>query len=84
MKIKTKKRLKMREEKYNCPDVDCGFTSFESGECPLCGLQLEKIKGEDYFAPTEEKDEGISEPIVNDFSDDPDDVSWYSDEPAGI
>lgn len=75
----------MKEEKYNCPDVDCSYTNFESGECPLCGLQLEKIKGEDYYSANEDTDNGpMVSPMASDFNDDPEDVSWYSDEPAGV
>jgi hypothetical protein len=75
----------MKEEKYHCPDVDCGYTNFDSGECPQCGLQLEKIKGEDYYSPTEDAaTDSPVEPMMSDFNDDPEDISWYSDEPAGI
>jgi len=75
----------MKEEKYHCPDIDCGYTNFENGECPQCGLQLEKIKGEDYYSANEESENGgVVGPMASEFDDDPEDVSWYSDEPAGI
>ena len=75
----------MKEEKFSCPDVDCGYTNFEAGECPQCGFPLEKIKGEDYFSSIDSAPEDMAvEPIAVDFNDDPEDMSWYSDEPAGI
>lgn len=75
----------MREEKFNCPDIDCGYTNFEAGECPQCGLALEKIKGEEYFSTSDDAvKDTVVEPMINEFDDDPEDVSWYSDEPAGI
>lgn len=70
----------MREEKFSCPDVDCGYTNFEGGECPQCGVALEKIKGDDYLPMVDEIDgDEKAGPMVSEFSDDPDEISWYSD-----
>lgn len=68
----------MREEKFICPDVDCGFISFDNGDCPQCGTSLEKIKGDDYVPMKDESEaEGETGPASEEFSDDPDDISWY-------
>ena len=70
----------MREEKFTCPDVDCGYYNFDGGECPQCGLSLDKIKGDDYMLAKDDiENEETEEPEITDFSDDPDDISWYSD-----
>lgn len=75
----------MKEEKYSCPNVDCDHISFEAGSCPQCDLPLEKIKGEDYFSANDTVgEENTPEPMISEFNDDPEDVSWYSDEPASI
>lgn len=73
----------MKEEKYTCSDVDCDYTSCEGGECPQCGAQLDKVRGEAYFSQEDETGDNMAVGPMLD-SDDPDEVSWYSDEPAGI
>jgi hypothetical protein len=84
LKLK-QKRGGMKEEKYHCPDIDCGYTNFDPGECPQCGLPLEKVKGEDYFSTNDDTSSDMSGgSMVGEFNDDPEDMSWYSDEPVGI
>lgn len=71
----------MREEKFCCPNLDCGFTSYNSGECPECGKELDKIKGDDYASfNSETEEDSPAEVMMSDFDDDPDVTSWYKDE----
>jgi hypothetical protein len=71
----------MKEEKFFCPNPDCQFISFEGVECPECGNNLEKIKGDDYAYNTEDSETNdTAGPMMSDFEDDPDAISWYSDE----
>lgn len=75
----------MKEEKYSCPNVDCDHISYDPGSCPLCDLPLEKVKGEDFFSANDGLNgENPNEPMASEFNDDPEDITWYSDEPAGI
>ena len=70
----------MAEERYECPDVDCGYTSDHDGECMECGHKLRRIPGEAYFRETENdpvETFGIPEPELLD--DDPSDISWGSE-----
>ncbi len=69
----------MREtEKFGCPNIDCSYVGFSEGECPECGSQLVKPKGDDYQF-SNDFDEEQNEPPINDMDDDPDAVTWYSD-----
>ncbi len=68
-----------REEKFVCPNVDCGHVDFSEGECPVCASPLVRPKGDDYrFDPKlEEEESGV--PMAADDLEDPDEVSWYSE-----
>lgn len=68
----------MREEKYSCPDIDCAFTHYEGGDCPYCGKQLEKIRGEEMPPSDDFEKEPSAMPPVTNFDDDPD--LWYVDD----
>lgn len=69
----------MREvEKFACPNIDCGYVGFGEGECPECGSQLVKPKGDDYQFSNDSEEEQNDIPVM-DFDDDPEAVNWYSD-----
>ena len=69
----------MREtEKFGCPNIECGYVGFNEGECPECGSQLAKPKGDDYHFAND-FDEEPTVPPINDLDDDPEAVTWYSD-----
>ncbi|MCX6808939.1 MAG: hypothetical protein NTW50_04750 [Candidatus Berkelbacteria bacterium] len=68
----------MKEEKFFCPE--CEIVRFDGNECPECGGSLEKIKGDEFPYGSEESEDGAPEPTVEAFDDDPDSISWYSEE----
>lgn len=66
-------------EKYCCPNPDCNFIGFNDDDCPECGVQLEKIKGDDYMNSDYESGGAEDPMMVEEFDDDPEAVSWYID-----
>lgn len=71
-------------EKFACPNVDCGHVDYSEGECPVCGSELVKPKGEAYrFDPKADDDGAVSFVSEADDEGDPSDVSWYSEGSEG-
>lgn len=70
----------MREvEKFGCPNLECCYVGFSEGECPECGSELVKPKGDEYQY-TSESEENLSDPNATaEFDDDPESGLWYSD-----
>lgn len=69
----------MREEKFVCPK--CDFVDFEARECPDCGGNLEKIKGDDYaFYGDDVENENTPIATVEVMDDDPDNINWYKED----
>lgn len=62
---------------FGCPNPDCCYVGISEGECPECGRELVKPKGDDYMYNNQ--DDESSEPAISDFDDDPEAVSWYND-----
>jgi|GEM_PF-1003301 len=74
----------MREiERFVCPNMDCNFVGISDGECPECGSQLEKPKGDEYRY-SRDFDDDAGGPVLNsEYDDDPESVLWYSDGEEG-
>lgn len=70
----------MREvEKFGCPNLECCYVGFTDGECPECGTELARPKGDEYQYTTE-LENGINEPAgAAEMDDDPESGLWYSD-----
>lgn len=62
-----------------CPNPNCGYVGVNNEDCPECGSQLEKVKGDDYLFNNDFENGGDSEPVMDAFEEDPDAVSWYQD-----
>jgi len=70
----------MREiEKFVCPNLDCNFVGISDGDCPECGGQLEKPKGDGYRYSRDIDEDNDQPALATDYDDDPESVLWYND-----
>lgn len=71
-------------DKFGCPNVNCSYIGYSEGECPECGSNLVKPKGDDYQFNPNVDDESPVVQINDEFADDPDNINWYPEGEEGL